>query len=444
MSAWRCYGAVGLNADHTAYLGKSKCYSSETAELEWQLCACEHCAPAARTCNKPCGAKPAPRGFPPAPGPPSPPLPPAPPVPSIPLFVPCENNRTGFRIPALLSVGNSTLYAFAESRTGNGDGDYAKHPCPGDNRTSIVFKTSTDGGKSWSEMTDICPDGHGDKGCLDYEAVYDEVSNALVVQYCQGVGEAHCTDMQLMSTDGGKSWSPPLPLRGALGMDDGVLVGPGRGLQLRSTAHGKAGRLLFCGHKADRISGRLSPIWASDNHGKSYSLKASLPRGTSGTLAKYGPDECQFAELSNGTIIYDARNNWASNPAVGPHRLHSFSTDGGDHWAPVSIDPVLAGSSCQGSLISTGQTLSNILFHSHPWGPGRTRMVVQRSDDAGESYPHSLEVYNGGAAYSCLSTMPPQFGGDDWLGLMFERDGSQCTTGSSCYIAFASFPARWW
>ena len=48
-------------------------------------------------------------------------------------------------------------------------------------------------------MTDICPDGHGDKGCLDYEAVYDEVSNALVVQYCQGVGEAHCTDMQLMS-----------------------------------------------------------------------------------------------------------------------------------------------------------------------------------------------------------------------------------------------------
>ena len=227
MSAWRCYGAVGLNADHTAYLGKSKCYSSETAELEWQLCACEHCAPAARTCNKPCGAKPAPRGFPPAPGPPSPPLPPAPPVPSIPLFVPCENNRTGFRIHALLSVGNSTLYAFAESRTGNGDGDYAKHPCPGDNRTSIVFKTSTDGGKTWSEMTDICPDGHGDKGCLDYEAVYDEVSNALVVQYCQGVGEAHCTDMQLMSTDGGKSWSPPLPLRGALGVDDGVLVGPG-------------------------------------------------------------------------------------------------------------------------------------------------------------------------------------------------------------------------
>ena len=52
-----------------------------------------------------------------------------------------------------------------------------------------------------------------------------------------------------------------MPLKPALGADDGVLVGPGRGLQLSSTAHGKAGRLLFCGHKADTFSGRLSPIW---------------------------------------------------------------------------------------------------------------------------------------------------------------------------------------
>ena len=45
-------------------------------------------------------------------------------------------------------------------------------------------------------------------------------------------------------------------------------------------------------------------------------------------------------------------------------------------------------------------------------------MVVRRSDDAGLSYPHSLEVYNGGAAYSCLSTMPPKFGGDQRLGYL--------------------------
>jgi hypothetical protein len=75
----------------------------------------------------------------------------------------------------------------------------------------------------------------------------------------------------------------------------------------------------------------------------------------------------------------------------------------------------------------------------HADGPGRTRMVVRRSEDGGKSWPHTLEVYKGGAAYSCLSPMPS----DDFVGLMFERDGAQCTQGASCYIAFAVLPAKW-
>ena len=161
--------------------------------------------------------------------------------------------------------------------------------------------------------------------------VWDVVADALVVQYCLGKTEAHCTDTQRLSTDRGQSWSTPVSLKPTLGADDGVLVGPGRGLQLKSTAHGKAGRLLFCGHKQDAFAGRLSPIWTSDDHAQTYTLRASLPRGnTPPPLDKFGPDECQMAELADGTILYDARNNWASNPAVGPHRLRSSSTDGGD------------------------------------------------------------------------------------------------------------------
>ena len=155
----RCYGASTLNPNHTRYEGVGKCYSSETAQLEWQLCACLHGNSTAI-----CGERPPPRGFPPRPSPR--PLPPGPAVTSTPLFVPCEDNRTGFRIPALLAVGNTTLYAFAEARTGNGDGDFARRPCPGDNRTAIVFKTSEDGGRSWSGITDICPDGTGETGYL--------------------------------------------------------------------------------------------------------------------------------------------------------------------------------------------------------------------------------------------------------------------------------------
>ena len=180
------------------------------------------------------------------------------PTPLTPVFVPGEEGRTIYRIPSLLSVGD-TLFAFAESRTGSQDGCYPLHPAKGDGRTAIHFKTSTDGGKSWSNMTDICPKAPNctssackewmKRSCLDFEAVYDKVTRTLVVQYCQGPGEAHCTNMQVISKDLGKSWqSTPTPLAPALGAADGVLVGPGRGLQLQSPKH-HPGRLLFCGHK---------------------------------------------------------------------------------------------------------------------------------------------------------------------------------------------------
>ena len=68
--------------------------------------------------------------------------------------------------------------------------------------------------------------------------------------------------------------------------------------------------LLFCGHKTDSKSGRLSPIWTSDDHAKTYTLRASLPRGSPPPFDEFGPDECQFAELADGTVIYNARNNW--------------------------------------------------------------------------------------------------------------------------------------
>lgn len=138
-------------------------------------------------------------------------------------------------------------------------------------------------------MTDICPENKTwspaarlSRGCLDFSAVHDAVTNVIVVQYCEGENEGKCTNRQITSQDMGVTWSLPLPLEPFLKDADGVLVGPGRGLQLKSNASGRAGRLLFCGHKQDPASGRLSPIWASDDHGRTYAVKAELPRGSPG------------------------------------------------------------------------------------------------------------------------------------------------------------------
>lgn len=263
----------------------------------------------------------------------------------------------------------------------------------------------------------------------------------------QGADERTCTNKQIVSPDLGKTWRPPQPLAAVVGA--GALVGPGRGLQLHSAAH-HPGRLLWCGHRHDNTSHRVSPIWSSDDHGASHQLRATLPRGSTGQFARWGPDECQMAELADGTVLYNARENWAVIGGVPAYRLVSTSRDGGDTWAPLSYDTGLAetpNGGCQGSLISQ-RGPSDTLFFSHPagWPPRsavtRSNMTVRRSEDGGRSWPHALQVYGGGSAYSCLSPLPPRFASR--VGLLFERDGPMCEPGyrdTSCLIAFVTLAA---
>lgn len=202
------------------------------------------------------------------------------------VYYPGYEGRTCYRVPSLLTVGES-LFAFAESRHGlacANDDCIPLNPVEGDNRTATVLRTSSDGGRSWGPMVDLCRDGVGGAGCADYEATYDDKRKRLVVQYATGDPTLEDTPpfaanrrnwpahhvFQVTSSDLGKSWSAPMPLAKALAAVEAerncgeycdLLVGPGRGLQLHSAAKGRAGRLLFCGHRTDPTLSRISPIW---------------------------------------------------------------------------------------------------------------------------------------------------------------------------------------
>ena len=77
-------------------------------------------------------------------------------IPNLPVYSPGDGGRTCFRIPSLVVAGD-VLYAFAESRSIPGDGCFPAKPVKGDGRTAIVFRTSTDGGATWSSnFTDLC------------------------------------------------------------------------------------------------------------------------------------------------------------------------------------------------------------------------------------------------------------------------------------------------
>ena len=178
-----------------------------------------------------------------------------------------------YRIPSLLVAGNTTLLAFAKAFNFSGDNCYPKpwycgvgcgpapsasRPvAPGDNTSRIVVRRSDNGGDTWSSITEVV------RG-TDFEAVYDELSGDVLVQYPGDTGVVPQPDIgnhtwQVRSTDLGITWQRPTLLGTAvLGPYDGLLVGPGRGLQLRSPAKGKRGRLLFCGH-TDNKPGSPAP-----------------------------------------------------------------------------------------------------------------------------------------------------------------------------------------
>ena len=78
--------------------------------------------------------------------------------------------------------------------------------------------------------------------------------------------------------------------------------------------------------------------------------------------------------------------------------------------------------------------------YSSFWISSTFARKVHKSINGGASWPSSISVYGGGAAYSCMSPMPPAH--SSTVGLLFERgDDALCTSGSSCRIVFAAVPA---
>ncbi len=100
-------------------------------------------------------------------------------------------------------------------------------------------------------------------------------------------------------------------------------------LQLSAANPHYPGRLLWCGHRADPTFGRVSPVWASDDHGAHYRLTSVFPLDViPGPAQRYGPDEGVMTDLPNGDVRYDARNNYPAASQTGHDaRMVSLSHD---------------------------------------------------------------------------------------------------------------------
>jgi Neuraminidase (sialidase) len=322
------------------------------------------------------------------------------------VFVSGTEGYHTFRIPSVARTADGTLHALAEGRLTN-------RSDPGGTHIDLVYKRSTDGGKSWSALVLLDRHPEADEDNLEKDrtaaanavALVDRTNDRLwlfdtrLVDRNLGSFQAWA----LYSDDSGVNWSPPqrirVPRYELPGSSD-IYPNLGSGIQLRS------GRLIVPATR--RTSGKTQSFALySDDHGANWHA---------GEVVEAAVNEAQIVELNDGRLLMSVR------PNSGGDRLAALSSDKGEHWttpAPLFSSTRVAEAIERYTREGENGASRNRLLHTIPAGGplgARSNLEVRISYDEGVSFGISRTVYAGYAAYSDLVNID-----SDQVGILWER-----------------------
>jgi len=342
------------------------------------------------------------------------------------VFVGGQDGYPAYRIPALIATQRGSLLAFAEGRATLRD--HAEN--------DIVMKRSTDAGKSWGPLQLI--DEEGTNALNNPTAVVVRETGRIILmyqRYAKGFDEhtaepGHdgpriCRTFTTHSDDDGMSWSDPVEVTSQVKRPTeatSTAAGPGIGIQLRRGQY--AGRILMPFNQGPYGKWKVYAAF-SDDGGKSWRYGETAPEGTKGYA-----NEVQFIELSDGSVMLNARNQGGDK-----QRKIAISRDGGATWSATSNDTALIEPVCQAALLrhpGGGDPAKDVILFSNPaTQTARTNGTIRLSRDEGKTWPVARVLYAGSFAYSGLASLP-----DGSMGCLFERDGVK-------KISFARFTLEW-
>ncbi|MBR5323987.1 MAG: C10 family peptidase [Muribaculaceae bacterium] len=341
---------------------------------------------------------------------------------AISVFSKGENSSTHYRIPALVELENGTLVAIADKR-GSAINDLP-------NTISIVAKTSTNKGETWSDMVTVAQ-GNASEGTSfgDAAAVYDAEAKKIVAVFVgfknygtnAGVSLWSSTSSKLMrlyqseSIDG-KTWTTPKDITeqvysgvyqsGKLGTTRyGLFTGSGSAVQLKQGTN--KGRLMFVvAAREDGStdgSGEMSNFAVySDNHGESWNVSS---------IACGNGDEAKVVELSDGKLLMSIKNRSKG------YRLMAKSNDQGVTWESFTPTTKVLDPACNGDVVSTTYGDKYYLLHSIPANSTTRRDVsIYISEDDGTNWTLAKQVFNSYSAYSSLEVL-----NDGTVGIIVEE-----------------------
>ena len=306
-----------------------------------------------------------------------------------------EGGYHTYRVPSLAITGKGTLLAFAEGR---------RRSVYDTGLIEIVQRRSTDGGRTWSQVTVVVAEEA--MTCGNATPVVDPRTGTLWLPFCKNredgpeplvfQGKAHRTAWMTRSDDDGVTWATPWEITAQVKRPGWTwfAFGPGHGVALAS------GRLVVPSVHALAVDYRHSDpcrahVTVSDDGGATWRAGGVVDVPTS--------SENELAELAPDVLYLNARYE---APDAG--RVSAWSTDGGLTFDDVLVDASLTDAMCMGSLAqpSKAEPKRLVLVNASGASTKRERLVARVSHDGGRSFGDPVVLDPGHAAYSDTVVLP--------------------------------------
>jgi len=287
-----------------------------------------------------------------------------------------KNNTEGYkvyRIPVVVGTKSGKLLAFCEGRQSLMDGG----------NIDLVMKQSTDGGVTWSVLSVIWNDRNNT--CGNPAVVVDKTSGNIIIAATLNNNKVYV----LISADEGKTWQPPFDITDSVKSVSWqwYATGPVHAIQINTPPY--TNRIVVpCNHTVKGSSIHISHTIYSDDGGSTWHIGGSVPTQKT--------DECTVAELSNGQLLLNMRNN----DRTLPNRKISYSKDGGNTWSESIYDSTLIEPICQGALLQYQALSDTILFTNPSNKKKRKNLTLHISFDNGNTWSKKMTLYASKSAYN--------------------------------------------
>jgi sialidase-1 len=351
---------------------------------------------------------------------------------TVPVFTSGTEGHKSYRIPAIISLPNGNLLAFAEGRV-HGAGDF------GD--INIVMKRSSDKGKTWGIVQYIAE--FDTLQCGNPAPVVDVTDPAfpngrIFLFYNTGnnhegevrKGNGYKQVWYKTSVDGGHTWSNGIDITTQVHRSKQPTVNPaysfpedwrsyantpGHAMQFQSGKY--KGRIyVAANHSAKDPQNQFMDYDAhgfyTDDHGKTFQLGASLNIP--------GSNESTATEISGGRLLFNSRNQKGHIRA----RIVGISNNGGTTWDTTYFDRNLPDPVCEASILTIGKKKGkNILAFCNAADENRRdNLTLRISYDDGKTWDKNFVIYKNtsqddAAAYSDIVNLSKKE-----IGILYEKD----------------------